>query len=68
MNYALIGILLFLMSTNLTSGLKGADRKVKIKVALSYLCFFLLFGVLMVSYHFASSNLLENPIMQKLTQ
>ena len=45
MNYALIGALLFLTSSYLISSLKGKDRKVKVKAILSYLGFFLLFGI-----------------------
>lgn len=67
MNYALIGALLFLTSSYLISSLKGKDRKVKVKVTLSYLGFFLLFGIFMFTYHSASSNLSENPIIQKIT-
>ena len=65
MNYALIGALLFLTSSYLISSLKGKDRKVK--AILSYLGFFLLFGIFMLTYHSASSNLSENPIIQKIT-
>lgn len=67
MNYALMGALLFLTSSYLISSLKGKDWKVKVKVILSYLGFFLLFGILMLSYHSASSSLSENPIIQKIT-
>ena len=64
MNYALIGALFFLMVINLTSGLKGKDRNEKIKVILS---FFLMFGVLILSYHYFSSQISENPIIPKIT-
>lgn len=67
MNYALMGALFFLTFSYLTSSLKGKDRKVKIKAILSYLGFFLLFGILILSYHSASSSLSENPIIQKIT-
>lgn len=67
MNYALIGALFFLMVINLASGLKGKDWKVKTKAILSYFGFFLLFGILILSYHSASNNLSENPIIQKIT-
>lgn len=68
MNYALIGTLLFLTCSYLISSLKGKDRKVKVKAILSYLGFFLLFGIFMLTYHSASRNLSENPIIQKITQ
>lgn len=68
MNYALIGALFFLMVINLTSGLKGKDGKEKIKIIFSFFWFFLLFGVLMISYHYFSSQISENPIIQKITQ
>lgn len=68
MNYALMGALLFLTFSYLTSSLKGKDWKVKTKAILSYLGFFLLFGILIFSYHSASSSLSENPIIQKITQ
>lgn len=68
MNYALIGALLFLTCSYLISSLKGKERKVKVKVTLSYLGFFLLFGIFMLTYHSASRNLSENPIIQKITQ
>ena len=68
MNYALIGALFFLMVINLTSGLKGRDGKEKDKVILAFFGFFLLFGVLMISYHYFSSQISENPLIQKITQ
>lgn len=67
MNYALIGALLFLTCSYLTSSLKGKDWKVKTKAILSYLGFFLLFGILILTYHSASNSLSENPIIQKIT-
>lgn len=67
MNYSLIGALLFLTSSYLISSLKGKDWKVKVKAILSYLGLFLLFGILMLSYHSTSSSLSENPIIQKIT-
>ncbi len=67
MNYALMGALLFLTLSYLTSSLKGKDWKVKTKAILSYLGFFLLFGILILSYHSISSSLSENPIIQKIT-
>lgn len=67
MNYALMGALLFLTFSYLTSSLKGKDWKVKVKAILSYLGFFLLFGIFMLTYHSTSSNLSENPIIQKIT-
>jgi hypothetical protein len=68
MNYALMGALLFLASSYLTSSLKGKNWKVKTKAILSYLGFFLLFGIFILTYHSVSSSLLENPIIQKITQ
>lgn len=67
MNYALIGALFFLMVINLTSGRKGKDRNEKIKVILSFFWFFLMFGVLILSYHYFSSQISENPIIPKIT-
>lgn len=40
---------------------------VSVGLSLSYLGFFLLFGIFMLTYHSASSNLSENPIIQKIT-
>ncbi|OOF35969.1 hypothetical protein BKK47_11855 [Rodentibacter mrazii] len=65
MNYGLIAILLFLISTNLIHGLEGKNKKEKIKTILLFLCFFLLFGAFMVYFNIAINDLLENPIIKK---
>lgn len=59
MSFTLIGMLLFLISINLTSGLK---RKEKIKIIL----FLLLFGLFMIFFTSSISELLENPIVQNI--
>lgn len=65
MNYGLIAILLFLISTNLIRGLEGKNKKEKIKTILLFLCFFLLVGAFMVYFNIAINDLLENPIIKK---
>ncbi|WP_059366827.1 hypothetical protein [Rodentibacter caecimuris] len=65
MNYGLIAILLFLISTNLIRGLEEKNKKEKIKTILLFLCFFLLVGAFMVYFNIAINDLLENPIIKK---